>query len=54
MKAMNGKGPGDKVAKAGRSLSELNKFDKKIKVSKVAKEAKPAAKDFNKMLKNRK
>ena len=39
---------------AGKSLSELNKFDKKINVSKVAKEAKPAAKDFNKMLKNRK
>lgn len=45
----------DKTTKAvGRSLSDLNKFDKKINVSKLAKEAKPAAKDFNKMLKNRK
>lgn len=39
---------------AGRSLSELDKFDKKIKVRKLEKEAKPAARDFNKMLKDRK
>jgi hypothetical protein len=43
------------VAKAvGKGLSELNKFDKRIKTSTVAKEAKPAAKAFNKMIKNRK
>lgn len=33
-------------------LSELNKFDKKIKSSKVAKEIKPAVKAFNKALKS--
>lgn len=43
------------VAKAvGRSLSDLDKFDKKINVSKVSKEEKPGAKAFNKMIKNRK
>ncbi len=35
----------------GKGLSELDKFDKKIKVRKVAKEVKPAAKAFNKAIK---
>jgi len=38
----------------GKGLSELNKFDKAIKVKKVAKEVKPAAKAFNKMIKSKK
>jgi len=38
----------------GKGLSELDKFDKAIKVKKVAKEVKPAAKAFNKMIKSKK
>lgn len=37
----------------GKGLSELDKFDKKIKVRKVEKAAKPAAKAFNKNLKKK-
>lgn len=52
-------GGGGKAAKTekkatGRSLSDLDKFDKKIKVRKVEKAAKPAAKAFNKMIKSKK
>jgi hypothetical protein len=35
----------------GKGLSELDKFDKKIKVKKVAKEIKPVVKAFNKAIK---
>ena len=57
MKSMNG--GGGKAAKTekkatGRSLSDLDKFDKKIKVRKVEKDAKPAVRAFNKMIKDRK
>ena len=34
-----------------RGLSDLDKFDKRIKVRKLAKEAKPAARDYNKRIK---
>jgi hypothetical protein len=52
-------GGGGKAAKTekkatGRSLSDLDKFDKKIKVRKVEKDAKPAVRAFNKMIKDRK